>query len=352
MTTPDASGVAPARQSAPADGWKLVRRYWPPIAITATCAVALVHTAVTGRGSPVWIATGLAMFVALSRLERTRADVISVCAAPLAFVFANVILVDDPRLGEILDVVWLGVAAAAGEAMRNHRLYVREVEARARHAEETRELEAQRRVAEERLRIARDLHDAMAHQIAVISVQAGAAFHLLDARPEQAREALVHVRSAAGSVLDEMKTIVEMLRGAEGRELPLVPAPSITQLSSLVAPYERAGLRVQWRVEGEIGGLPAAVDAVACSTIQEALTNAYKHAPGATAVLLVEWTGASLRVQVENEVAADVEPAAGTGTGLAGLRERVASVGGSMQAGCVPGGEYRLVVTIPVQEQR
>jgi signal transduction histidine kinase len=316
------------------------------------CALALVHTAVAGRDSPVWVAVGIAVFVAVSRDERSLADAIVLWLTPVAFIFANVVLTDDTQFGEVMDIVWLGVAAAAGEAVRNRRRYVREVEARAKYAEETRELEAQRRVAEERLRIARDLHDAMAHQVAVISVHAGVASHLLDTQPAQAQHALGHVRAAAGSVLDEMKTIVEMLRGAEGRELPLLPAPSLGQLSSLVEPFQHAGLCVEQTLVGELCDLPAAIDAAACSTIQEALTNVYKHAPGATANLLVERTRACLRIEVDNATATAEEPAPGTHTGLVGLRERIASVEGSLRAGRQSDGQYQLLAVIPIQEQR
>lgn len=340
------------RRSVLVGGLHRVRRHWPALAIVCFCAAALAHTAVSDGDSPLWIAVGFAIFAAVAREERSRADVIAVWMTPLAFFFANFVLVDDAQFRDVLDIGWLGVAAAAGAAVRNRRRYTREVETRAKYAEETRELEAQRRVVEERLRIARDLHDAMAHQIAVISVQAGAASHLLHTQPDHAQQALGHVRSAAGIVLDEMKTIVEMLRSPEDRESPPLRAPSLAQLSSLVEPFERAGLHIERQLVGTFCDLPPAIDAAACHAIQEALTNAYKHAPGGVANLLVERTRAHLRVQVDNAIARALEPGPGTGTGLVGVRERIASVGGSLRVGQQPGDRYQLLVTIPILDRR
>src|SRR5664279_542917 len=180
------------------------------------------------------------------------------------------------------------LAIALADATRSRRAYVAAIEERARRAEASREQDARRRVADERLRIARDLHDVLAHHIAVINVQAGVAGHLLEQRPAQAREALDHVRSAARSVLEEMQAVLTVLREPGESADPAEPAPGIEQLPGLVEKFRELGLTVDTVTRGITVPLPAAVDLVAYRVVQESLTNVRKHAGHAAAVVRLD----------------------------------------------------------------
>ncbi|WP_376772516.1 sensor histidine kinase [Streptomyces zagrosensis] len=194
---------------------------------------------------------------------------------------------------------WTGMAAAAGDAVRSRRAFVAAIEERAIRAERTREEEARRRVAEERLRIARELHDVVAHHIALVNVQAGVASHIMDSRPDQAKQALAHVREASRSALGELRATVGLLRQYGDPEAPTEPAPGLGVLDQLIDGFVRSGLRVtveaaSRREPGPLvtdaaevakvsGDLPTAVDLTAYRVIQEALTNVHKHAGPAAA---------------------------------------------------------------------
>ena len=235
-------------------------------------------------------------------------------------------------------------AAAIGVAVRSQRSAVEAAEARARQAEATREEEAVRRVTDERLRIARELHDVVAHHISVINVQAGVARHLLDSRPDQARTAMTLVREASRTVLAEMSTVLGLLRTGED-ETDLQPAPGLDQLPALVEGIGRAGLRTDWRVTGTPVPLPEIADLAAYRIVQESLTNALRHGTG-TAELGVDHQPSGVVVEVRNPVPAGAGAAAG-GHGLVGMRERVAAVAGRFAAGVAPDGLFTVRAEIP-----
>jgi signal transduction histidine kinase len=250
------------------------------------------------------------------------------------------------------------LAIALADAVRNRRAYVAAVEERARRAELSREEDGRRRVADERLRIARELHDVLAHHIAVINVQAGVAGHLLERKPEQARQALDHVRDAARSVLSEMQAVVSVLRepgstAGDGSE-PAQPAPGLAGVTSLVEEFRATGLTVQTVISGVPAPLPPAVDLVAYRVVQESLTNARKHAGETDVVLRFDYGSDALALGVVNSGTGDrsvrAGRAAGTtgGFGLLGMRERVASVGGDFDAQPLADGGFRVAVRLPV----
>ncbi|MCQ8829210.1 sensor histidine kinase [Streptomyces malaysiensis] len=275
---------------------------------------------------------------------------------------------------------WTGLAAAAGDAVRSRRAYIAAIEERAVRAERTREEEARRRVAEERLRIARELHDVVAHHIALVNVQAGVASHVMDNRPDQAKEALAHVRQASRSALDELRATVGLLRQYGDPAAPTEPAPGLAVLDQLVDGFVRAGMRVKVRAEAReaLDPLPGSVDLTAYRVVQEALTNAHKHAgPGATAEVRIARVWGALEVTVEDDGAgarpegpekapdgrgASGEPRAGGaepgeetgggGHGLLGMRERVTALRGSCEAGPLPEGGFRVRVRLPLQPRR
>src|SRR5664279_1547680 len=230
------------------------------------------------------------------------------------------------------------LAIALADATRNRRARSSIAATYARRAEASREQDARRRVADERLRIARDLHDVLAHHIAVINVQAGVAGHLLEHRPAQAREALDHVRSAARSVLEEMQAVLTVLREPGESADPAEPAPGIEQLPGLVEKFRELGLTVDTVTRGITVPLPAAVDLVAYRVVQESLTNVRKHAGHAAAVVRLDYRQREFQVVVTNTaansatrtatVAGRGHALADGGFGLIGMRERVNSIGG------------------------
>jgi signal transduction histidine kinase len=203
-------------------------------------------------------------------------------------------------------------------------------------------------VIEERLHIARDVHDLVAHHVAVVNVQAGVATHLLRDQPDVAAAALDHVRTASGAILDELGTLLGVLRGSGDPAPPTEPTPGLADLQRLLDSIAVAGLEVDREVVGSPRPLPSAVDVSAYRIVQEALTNARRHGTGRATLTLGYETG-RLRIEVRNGCAGD-RPA-GAGHGLLGMRERVVAVGGRLAAGPAPGGEFVVSASMPTGEE-
>jgi signal transduction histidine kinase len=335
-----------------------LRRRWP-IPVLAVCIALFGVAAFSGAIAPgLVVASAIAMFAVAARKDR-RTTLITAVIAAVALVGLSLLsavgTVFDPRA--ILSAVTIAFAAAAGDANRSHRAYIDAITERAVRAEETRESEARRRVAEDRLRIARDLHDTVAHQISVISLNAGVASSALESRPEAARDALATIRSAARTVLGEIGDLLEMLRAESddptSESSSTAPQPGLDRLDELIGRFAASGLDVTVRVEGDLARLPEAVDRVAYRVIQEALTNAHKHGSEHRAHLLVEVTTDAARIVVTNPVAGAAArdeqrtPESRGGHGLLGIRERVASVRGTVESGPTAVG-YRLAATLPI----
>ncbi|MEU6146719.1 sensor histidine kinase [Streptomyces sp. NPDC047081] len=246
---------------------------------------------------------------------------------------------------------WTGIGATAGDAVRSRRAVVQAIRERAERAERTREEEARRRVAEERLRIARDLHDVVAHHIALVNVQAGVAAHVMDKRPDQAKEALAHVREASRSALNELRATVGLLRQSGDPEAPTEPAPGLSRLDELVGTFRSAGLHVEVARADHGTTLPAAVDLAAYRVIQEALTNVQKHAGmEAKAEVSVVRVGPNVEITVlDNGSGEDDDPENGGGHGLLGMRERVTALRGTLTTGPRYGGGFRVHAILPVK---
>jgi signal transduction histidine kinase len=201
----------------------------------------------------------------------------------------------------------------------------------------------------ERLRLARELHDTIASAIAVIAIQAGVADHALErcqAEPQRAREALRTIRAASQQALDELQATVTTLRRKAGAHRP---RPGVAQLDALTNLADGAGVRVELAVVGAAQPLPPAVDLAVYRIVQEALTNVLRHAGPATAMVRLTYRAGDLTVQVDDDGhrAGGRRPSGG-GNGLLGMGERVATLGGQLQAGPRPGGGFRVLATIPV----
>jgi len=227
---------------------------------------------------------------------------------------------------------------------------------RARDAARSRREEARRRASEERLRVARELHDTVAHNLSLIHVHANVARHLMDERPEQTRAALDAIKSASKEALDELRSVLDLLRGP-GEAAPRAPTAGLERLDELIARTRAVGLPVQALTEGAPSALPPAVDVAAFRIVQEALTNATRHAPNAATSVRIVYHPQELLVQVENEpcgVAPNetVNGSAGGGNGIAGMRERAMVLGGDLHAGPRADGGFRVLARLPLTESR
>jgi signal transduction histidine kinase len=349
----------------------VLRRNRPIEVLGATTAVSLVDLIGDTRPAPVIMGAVIALYTVASRTDRPTTWRLGLVTMTVltggAMFFGPNPWYAQENLGVF---AWTGMAAAAGDAVRSRRAFVDAIRERAERAERTREEEARRRVAEERLRIARDLHDVVAHHIALVNVQAGVAAHVMDKRPDQAKEALAHVRAASRSALDELRATVGLLRQSGDPEAPTEPVSGLAVLDDLLATFRNAGLPVD--VTRPDGGapLPSAVDLAAYRIIQEALTNVRKHAgQGARAEVSVLRVGRTVEITVLDDgtaprpdqanpahpaaSAAPVEPVAdGGGHGLIGMRERVTALGGALTAAPRYGGGFRVQAILPVSGDR
>ncbi len=242
-------------------------------------------------------------------------------------------------------VGWSGMAAAVGAAVRSQRQVLAAAQERAVRAEQSRDEEAQRRVAAERLRIAHELHDVVAHHISVINVQAGVARHLLDVDPAQARASVTVIRESSQAVLTELSAILGLLRAPED-QVSQQPAPSLRDATAIVDAMRNAGMHVTWTVTGQPYDLEPLIDLTAYRIVQESLTNAAKYGDGA-AEASVEYDSNAVRLTVANTIEANASAAPGSGYGLIGMRERVASVGGRIDIGGIDQRRFLVTAELP-----
>jgi signal transduction histidine kinase len=211
-----------------------------------------------------------------------------------------------------------------------------------------REEQARRAVDAERLRIARELHDVVAHTMATINVQAGVAAHVIDQQPEQAAQALEAIKQASKEGLRELRGILNVLRQADEDD-PRAPAPHLAQLDDLVDNATRAGLPTSVMVDGEARPLAPTVDLTAYRIVQESLTNALRYAGPTTARVTLSYTDDELRVEVVDGGRGRVGGAPqGAGHGITGMRERAEAVGGMLVAGPAPEGGFRVQARLPL----
>jgi signal transduction histidine kinase len=332
----------------------LAWRVRAPLAVLAVIAgtflpAALLFPLSGDAAFGVWVALLVALYSVGAHAGGWQA--LAGVLAMLAVVFG--VVAADPEGADPGSYVFflfvVGGPWLAGRAIRHRRVSERHLEARALAAEREREEKARAAVAEERVRIARELHDVVAHAISVIVVQARGGRRSLAAEPEEAREAFDSIEASGVEALAEMRRLLGMLRKGD-EELALAPQPSLRHLDTLVAQVREAGLPVELSVEGEPTALPPGVDLSAYRIVQEALTNALKHAGPATARVLVRYGLEDLEVEVTDT---GRRPAGGDGTGhgLVGMRERVTLFGGELEAGRREGG-FAVRARLPLASER
>jgi signal transduction histidine kinase len=241
-------------------------------------------------------------------------------------------------LAAVSIAAWLLLLLGAAEAFRGRR-------ERFAEARRLREQEARQRAGEERLRIARELHDVLAHNITTINVQSGVALHLIDDQPDQARTALKVINDASADALREVRSALSALRG-DGEQPPRAPTAGLDGLGELVSRASAAGVEVSLDVRGEQRPLPASIDLAAFRIVQESLTNVVRHAGATAATVKLTYGERELMVQVEDDGRGGA--ADNGGSGIAGMRERATALGGRLDAGSGPGGGFRVSAHLPL----
>jgi signal transduction histidine kinase len=327
----------------------LARRRAPvlTLAVSGGLALVLLHIASSAGATAV-----IAPAVALYSLALTRGRVAQLLAAVAAI--AAIVIVDafhagSPTLLQTLGhVLLVAIPLLAAETHRTHRAYVSVLRERLELAERTREQEAQRRAEQERMRIARDLHDVVAHTLTTINVQAATAAELLDHDPGHARGALETIEDASRDAIDELRAILGVLRDGDAREAPLAPAPGVETIPELIKASSDGGVDVQLDVIGKRPErLPDAVSLAAFRIVQESLTNACRHAAGAPVRVSLAFQPDSLAVAVENDGPVQTNGNGTTpGVGIIGMTERALAVGGTLRAAPLAGG-FRVDAELP-----
>lgn len=301
----------------------------PHIAPTpAASLVALYTLATLGSRRTAWLVGGVAAVAITGVHAATHMESVVGGASLLRFDFAI-------------------AATALGRAVLSRRENLAAARERAETAERRQEEEARRRVTEERVRIARDLHDVVAHHITLVNAQAGVAHHLMRANPEQAYEALAHIKDNSRAALDELRATVGLLRQPDDAPGSRSPVPRLADLDALVGGFKASGLSVQVARTGTPAPLAPATELTACRIIQEALTNTHKHACATGAAVVLDYGVDSLRVTVTDDGRPGTLKGAGTGHGLIGMRERATAIGGTVTAGPRPEGGFRVIAELP-----
>jgi signal transduction histidine kinase len=280
--------------------------------------------------------------------ERTRA-VIGLVAYELIGLWANLRFPETFAADYFFVALFVGVAWATGYLLSRRAAAARELTERTILLERDQRVAAERAVLEERQRIARELHDVIAHSVSVMTVQAGAVRRRLDASQEKEREALETVESTGRQALTEMRRLVGLLRD-QGAMPEFSPQPGLGTIDALLDGVRAAGLPVDLEVDGAPHELAPGVDLAAYRVVQEALTNALKYAGPAHAWVSVRWSDDELQLEISNDGRPDGDGSTG-GLGLEGMRERVSLYGGEIESGSRSGGGYVVRARLPIGER-
>jgi signal transduction histidine kinase len=322
------------------------RRRYAVAVLGLVFAVTMLYLGLNYPYGPVFFSLAVALFSAIVRGHRWPGLVFGLLTW-LGAVFLGPLLGHDarPAFGPAGAVAaWTIVVIVAGEFAHAQRGRVREMW-------RTREEEGRRIASEERLRIARELHDVLAHNISLTNVQAGVALHLMDEQPEQARTALTTIKSASQETLSEMRSVLGVLRDVD-ETAPRTPTTGLSRLAELVGRMTDAGLDVIVTTMGEARRLPAGVDLAAYRIVQESLTNVRRHVGPVPVKVSLDYRPTELEVLVQDDGLPDgvrkEPPMDGTGNGIPGMRERAEALGGSLEAGPLPGGGFRVRTVLPL----
>jgi signal transduction histidine kinase len=338
------------------------RRRWPVTIFAVTGTVSLLYYAAGYPDGPGWVAIFVAVYTLTEQGDGRRSPRIAVGGLIILTVgwVLTADLSDPARMGWLSFRIGTAIMAMTlGESVRARRVVAvqaqelaAQAQERAERAERTREEEARRRVDAERLRIAREVHDTVAHAIAIINVQAGVTAHVLDKRPEQARETLRTIEQTSARALRELRSTLSMLTatGADGDGR--YPAPGLGQLDDLAGLAREAGLDVTVDTTGGERELPSALDSAAYRILQESLTNVIRHAGPSRVRISVGYGPDELRITVTDDGLGALAPHADSaGRGIAGMRERCELLGGTLIAGPRGEGGFEVVAALPLRPE-
>jgi len=332
-------------------GALVVRRRFPVAVYVAAFTATLAYVSLGYPRGPVFFSL-IASFLTVVLAGHRVVAWVGLAVGYVCFLWAEVVFqdADSPGWEALVGLAaWLLVLAAAGEGLRIRRV-------RTEEAARAQEEEARRRAGEERLRIARELHDVLAHNISLINVQAGVALHLMEEQPEQARTALTAIKAASKDALGELRSVLDVLRmtGPGGRSwgevdegAPRTPTAGLEDLDRLVSGATAAGVDVRVVTEGTPRPLPPSVDLAAFRIVQEALTNVTRHAGHATATISLTYGEEGLTVEVDDDGRGVNGAGPGSGNGIRGMKERASALGGELEAGPKPGGGFRVTASLP-----
>ena len=302
---------------------------------------------------------GPAMLVAVYSVAAYGRRWVSVAGLVVAELGLAAVWLTPAMLERSTFLLFMGVIAVAwvlGHFVGDRQVYAAQLEERTAELERAREELARRAVTEERLRLARELHDVVAHAMSVIAVQSGVGAHVAESRPEEVGKALTAIEATSRAALTELRRLLGVLRQEDESQASLAPVPGLADLEGLLAEVAKAGLAVRLRVEGTPVPLPAGVDLSAYRIVQEALTNVVKHAGPARAQVTIRYRDQEVLVEVTDDgrgvAAVAGNGRRGTGHGLIGMRERVGAVGGDLQVGPRPGGGFRVAARLPLAAGR
>jgi signal transduction histidine kinase len=316
------------------------RRQYPGWVLLFVKGITLLYVLLDYPKGPNFLPLIIAFFIAVMQGRRLLAWAV-LAAEFVLFPWLPYVLGNEPAptsSGMVGLAGWLLVLATIAELAH----------VRQQRSIRTREEETRRRAGEERLRIARELHDVLGHNISLISVQAGVALHLMDQQPEQARVALSVIRDASKEALRELRSVLDVLRQVHEAP-PRSLSPGLAGLSDLVSRASEAGLQVHTEVSGNLKGLPASVDLTAFRIIQEALTNVMRHSGQTSSSVQITCNEHELTLRIDNEVAREASrDGSGPGQGILGMKERATALGGVVEAGLRPDGRFRVFARLPL----
>ncbi len=330
-----------------------VRRRWPVRALWVSALTLVPYWVLDYIDPGVSIAVLLLIYTVGAHVPRARSlPHVAAVGLILSGVMVIGVVADEedlPLVAAVGNTIVFATAWVLGDSMRNRRAYLAEVEARAERAEADREAAAERAVLDERGRIARELHDVVAHSVSVMVVQAGAARRVIDRHPDQATESLGIIERTGRDALDELRRVLGVLRSDGAR--PDGPQPTVDDVSALIERWRAAGLEIALRVDGRSGALAPGVSLTVYRVIQEALTNVMKHACPATVTVDIRHRDDAVTILVTDDGRGPRSTDPGipsSGQGLIGMRERVELFGGSLATGPRPGGGFQVRATIPI----
>jgi signal transduction histidine kinase len=320
------------------------RRRFPLLTLAGVTALGSLYLARGGQPFSVQLIILVAIYTAVTDSGLARIQAIALSLLSVTFLAGSIVVADLPRVSAnwAMDAAWVLAAIFLADSVRSRRAYALE-------AERFREEEARSRIFEERVQIARELHDVVGHNIALISVQAGAGEHALYKSPEKARDTFRIIRTAGQETMNELRSMVDVLRESGRMESVTAPMQGLDALDQLIGAVNSSGQKVSLSVKGGRRPIPTVVDLTAYRILQEALTNAVRHAPGSSVEVTVEYSPDRLALEVMNgrgDGSSDGQTTGG-GHGLVGMRERVQAIGGLIETGPRPDGGYRVSAILP-----